>query len=87
MGGDLRSSITLWRTCCVVPQGYERLPQADVWATLLLWLCSDPKWVLTMANWWTPSGDWNFGAASGIRIKGTTRFSEIGEVRSAELFT
>lgn len=53
---------------CVVPQDYKRLPRADVWAILLLWLRSDPRWVLTVANWRTESGDWNFGPVPGINI-------------------
>lgn len=30
------------RSLCVVPDTFERLPDGDVWATLLLWLNADP---------------------------------------------
>jgi hypothetical protein len=46
---------------CVVPDGYEQLPVADVWANLLLALRDDPLWFLAVANWRRPGGDWHRG--------------------------
>lgn len=66
------SDIGFWPTAggeyrlCVVPKDGLTLPDADVWANLLLALQHDSRWFMTVANWRRPGGDWNLGPVPGI---------------------
>lgn len=54
-----------WRgptlSLCVVPKGFDSLPNSDIWANLLLALRGDPEWFFKVANWRRPRGQWTFG--------------------------
>lgn len=39
------------RSVCVVSEGYERRPTADLWAELVVVLAADPTQVVGVANW------------------------------------
>ncbi len=46
---------------CVVPTGFDSLPDQDIWTNLLLALHGDPDWFFKVANWRRLRGEWMWG--------------------------